>query len=52
MLCTKRILESFSIPENIFLTRLNYDTGLKSKSGDKNIIIEALKKRYQQFRKQ
>ena len=29
----------------IFLTRLNYDTGLKSKSGDKNIIIEALKKK-------
>ena len=29
--------------KNIFLTSLNYDTGLKSKAGDKNTIIEALK---------
>ena len=35
----------FEIPENIFLTSLNYDTGLKSSLGDKNTIIEALKKR-------
>ncbi len=41
----KEDFREFSIPENIFLTRLNYDTGLKSKSGDKNIIIEALKKK-------
>ena len=41
----KENFKEFSIPENIFLTRLNYDTGLKSKSGDKNIIIEALKKK-------
>ena len=33
----------FKIPENILLTSLNYDTGLKSSPGDKNIIIEALK---------
>jgi penicillin-binding protein 1A len=33
----------FKIPENIFLTSLNYDTGTKSSPGDKNTIIEALK---------
>ena len=32
-----------STPENIFLTPLNYDTGLKSSIDDKNTIIEALK---------
>ena len=31
------------VPQNIYLTSLNYDTGLKSSIGDKNIIIEALK---------
>ena len=31
------------IPEGIYLTSLNYDTGLKSSLGDKNTIIEALK---------
>ena len=35
--------KDFKIPENIYLTSLNYDTGLKSAPGDKNIIIEALK---------
>tara|TARA_B100000886_G_scaffold340442_1_gene310021 strand:+ start:2441 stop:4804 length:2364 start_codon:yes stop_codon:yes gene_type:complete len=35
----------FEIPEKIFLTSLNYDTGLKSSPGDKNVIIEALKTR-------
>ena len=35
--------DDFKIPENIYLTSLNYDTGLKSSSGDKNTIIEALK---------
>ena len=35
--------KEFKIPENIFLTSLNYDTGLKSTLGDKNTIIEALK---------
>ena len=35
----------FNIPENIYLTSLDYDTGLKSVPGEKNTIIEALKKR-------
>ena len=33
----------FQIPENIFMTSLNYDTGIKSIPGEKNSIIEALK---------
>ena len=33
----------FKIPENIYLTSLNYDTGIKSAPGEKNSIIEALK---------
>jgi penicillin-binding protein 1A len=37
--------DDFKIPENIYLTSLNYDTGLKSEPGDKNTIIEALKLR-------
>ena len=37
--------KDFEIPENIFLTSINYDTGLKSSSKDKNVIIEALKKK-------
>ena len=35
--------KEFNIPENIYLTSLNYDTGVKSALGDKNSIIEALK---------
>ncbi len=35
--------DDFKIPSNIYLTTLNYDTGLKSSSKDKNTIIEALK---------
>ncbi len=35
--------EEFKIPENIYLTSLNYDSGKKSSPSDKNIIIEALK---------
>ncbi len=35
--------KDFNIPENIYLTSLNYDTGLKSSTGEKNTIIEALK---------
>ncbi len=35
--------EDFNIPENIYLTSLNYNTGLKSGEGEKNTIIEALK---------
>ena len=33
----------FKIPENIYLTSLNYDTGVKSAPGEKNSITEALK---------
>ena len=39
----KEDFNEFSIPRNIFLTPLNYDTGLKSTPGDKNTIVEALK---------
>ena len=39
----KEDFKDFTIPENIYLTSLNYDTGSKSTSGEKNIIIEALK---------
>jgi penicillin-binding protein 1A len=35
----------FKIPENIYMTSLNYDTGAKSTPGEKNSIIEALKLR-------
>ena len=35
--------EDFNIPENIYLTSLNYNTGLKSGEGEKDTIIEALK---------
>ena len=39
----KEDFKDFEIPENIYLTSINYDTGLKSELGDKNSIIEALK---------
>ena len=39
----KEDFNEFQIPENIYLTSLNYDTGSKSSAGDKNIIVEALK---------
>ena len=39
----KEDFEEFKIPENIYLTSLNYDTGRKSSPNDKNIIVEALK---------
>ena len=35
--------KEFQVPENIYLTSINYDTGSKSAAGEKNIIIEALK---------
>ena len=35
--------KEFKIPEGIYLTSLNYDTGNKSLLDDKNTIIEALK---------
>ena len=39
----KEAFEDFQIPENIYLTSINYDTGAKSAPGEKNTIIEALK---------
>ena len=39
----KEDFNEFKIPENIYLTSINYDTGIKSRSGEKNSIIEALK---------
>ena len=39
----KEDFSDFEIPENIFLTSLNYDTGAKSAQGDKSSIVEALK---------
>jgi penicillin-binding protein 1A len=41
----KEDFNEFEIPENIYLTSLNYDTGVKSAPGEKNSIIEALKLR-------
>ena len=41
----KEDFEDFKIPSNIYLTTLNYDTGLKALSGEKNTIVEALKKK-------
>ena len=41
----KMILKILKYLKNIYLTSLNYDTGLKSSFGDKNTIIEALKKK-------
>ena len=39
----KEDFKEFKIPEGIFLTSLNYDTGTKASLGDQNTIIEALK---------
>ena len=39
----KEDFKEFEIPEGIYLTSLNYDTGSKSLLGDENTIIEALK---------
>ena len=39
----KEDFKDFKVPENIYLTSINYDTGLKSSEGDKKSIIEALK---------
>ena len=39
----KEDFEEFKIPENVYLTSLNYDTGMKAPPGEKNSIIEALK---------
>ena len=39
----KEDFNDFVIPENIYLTSINYDTGKKSVQGDKKLIVEALK---------
>ncbi len=39
----KEDFNDFEIPEKIYLTSLNYDTGIKLAPGEKNSIIEALK---------
>ena len=39
----KEDFKDFKIPENIYLTSINYDTGKISALGDKNSIIESLK---------
>ena len=39
----KEDFNEFEIPKGIYLTSLNYDSGLKSSLGEKNTIIEALK---------
>ena len=39
----KEDFKEFQIPEKIYLTSLNYDSGLKSAPGEKNTITEALK---------
>ena len=39
----KEDFKEFNIPEGIYLTSLNYDTGTRSSLGEKNTIIEALK---------
>ena len=39
----KEDFEEFQIPENIYLTSINYNTGTKSAAGEKNVITEALK---------
>ena len=41
----KEDFKEFEIPRGIYLTSLNYDTGLKSALGKKNTIIEALKEK-------
>ena len=41
----KEDFKEFEIPQNIYLTSLNYNTGLKSSASDKNSILEALKLR-------
>ena len=44
MLYLKKILKNFKYLIYFFAS-INYDTGLKSSSGDKKTIIEALKER-------
>ncbi len=39
----KEDFKEFKIPKNIYMASINYDTGVKSSSDDKKVIIEALK---------
>ena len=39
----KEDFQDFKIPEEIYLTSINYDTGLRASSDDKKTIIEAMK---------
>ena len=39
----KEDFDEFKIPSKVYLTSINYDTGLKSAPGEKKTIIEALK---------
>ena len=39
----KEDFKEFQVPEGIYLTSLDYDTGMKSSLNNKNTIIEALK---------
>ena len=39
----KEDFKEFKIPEGIYLTSINYDTGFKASFGEENTIIEALK---------
>ena len=39
----KKILKEFQIPENIYLTSLNYDTGIKSALGEKKFYNRGIK---------
>ena len=41
----KEDFNNFKIPKNIYLTSINYDTGMKSLAGDKKVIVEALKRK-------
>ena len=41
----KEDFNNFKIPKNIYLTSINYDTGMKSSAGDKKVIVEALKRK-------
>ncbi len=39
----KEDFKEFKIPKNIYMASINYDTGVKSSSDDKKVIVEALK---------
>ena len=41
----KEDFKDFNVPSGIYLTSLDYDSGLRSSLGQKNAIIEALKQK-------